>query len=164
MKDIVKVLNALSFEGFKACIESSAKREKSPNLLESVDGVYFATPFTGYLCWNSNMYNFYGAASPYTFTRNMATKDGCNYELHYVETIIRDKNTYIKLQYNNSEKLAYINNKIVPKALKSVITDKYTQFFTTEGNGKGVILVYSEPYTLAYLMPTIMKEDKKNDN
>lgn len=162
MKDLYKVLSALSFEGFKACLESAGKKSKQPAILESSDGLFFATPFTGYFIYNSNMYNLFSATTPFHITHNMPAKDACSYELHYEMTYTADKETYIKLVYNdNPEQAAYINNKIVPKALKNVITDKYTKYYTTSKDGKGVILVYSEPYTLALLMPTMIKEDKK---
>ena len=162
MKDIVKVLQALSFEGFKACLESAGKKSKQPAILESSDGLFFATPFTGYFIYNSNMYNLFDTTSPFHITHNMPAKDACSYELHYVMTYTADKETYIKLVYNNDpEQAAYINNKIVPKALKNVITDRYTKYYTTSKDGKSIILVYSEPYTLALLMPTMIKEDKK---
>lgn len=162
MKDLYKVLSALSFEGFKACLESAGKKNKQPAILESSDGLFFATPFTGYFIYNSNMYNLFGTTTPFHITHNMPAKDACSYELHYEMTYTADKETYIKLVYNNNpEQAVYINNKIVPKALKTVITDKYTKYYTTSKDGKSVILVYSEPYTLALLMPTIIKEDKK---
>ena len=161
MKDIVKILDALSLEGFKACIEYSGKKGRQPAILESSDGLFFATPFTGYFIYNSNMYNIFSTTTPFHITHNMPAKDACNYELHYEMTYTADKETYIKLVYNdNPEQAAYINNKIVPKALKNVITDRYTKYYTTSKDGKSIILVYSEPYTLALLMPTMIKEDK----
>ena len=160
MKDIVKILDALSIEGFKACVEYAGKKSRQPAILESSDGLFFATPFTGYFIHNSNMYNIFSNTTPFHITHNMPAKDACNYELHYEMTYTADKETYIKLVYNDTEQAAYINNKIVPKALKNVITDKYTKYYTTGKDGKTIILVYSEPYTLALLMPTMIKEDK----
>lgn len=160
MKDIVKILDALSLEGFKAAKEFAATKNTRTPVHETADGLYFITHYTGYLCWNTNDYNFYGPTSPYNITKFPYSLNGCPYELHYVETVIKGKDTFIKLAFNDdTEKLVYLNNKVIPKALKSVITDKYTRFYAAKKESTSLILIYSDPYVLAYVMPTKMKED-----
>ena len=160
MKDIVKILDALSLEGFKACIEYAGKKSRQPAILESSDGLFLQHPLQAISYTIQICIIFSVPQHPFT-SHNMPAKDACNYELHYVMTYTADKETYIKLVYNdNPEQAVYINNKIVPKALKNVITDRYTKYYTTGKDGKTIILVYSEPYTLALLMPTMIKEDK----
>lgn len=160
MKDIVKILNALSLEGFKAAKEYAATKQARTCVQETEDGLFFTTPFTAYFCWNTNDYNFFGVTSPYTITKFPHNLVNCPYRLHYIESVIKGKNTFIKLAFNDdAEKLVYINNKIIPKALKSVITDKYTEFFAAKMESTSLILIYSDPYVLAYVMPTKMKED-----
>lgn len=160
MKDIVKILDALSIEGFKAAKEFAATKGIKTYVQETADGLYFATAFTAYLCWNTNDYNFYGATTPYKITKFPHNLNNCPYELHYIETVIKGKDTFIKLAFNDdTEKLVYINNKVIPKALKSVITDKYTKFYAAKMESTSLILIYSDPYVLAYVMPTKMKED-----
>lgn len=160
MKDIVKILDALSLEGFKAAKEFAHKKGAQTYVQETADGLYFATAFTAYLCWNTNDYNFYGATTPYKITKFPHNLNSCPYELHYIESVIKGKDTYIKLAFNDdTEKLVYLNNKVIPKALKSVITDRYTKFYAAKRESTSLILIYSEPYVLAYVMPTKMKED-----
>ena len=161
MNNITKILNALSLEGFKAAKDFAATKGGKTLIHETADGLYFITPWTGYLYWNTNDYNFYGPTSPYSITKFPHCLNGCPYELHYVESVIKGKDTYIKLAFNDdTEKLVYINNKIIPKALKSVITDKYTRFYSAKKESTSLILIYSDPYVLSYVMPTKMKEDK----
>lgn len=158
--NVTKILDALSLEGFKAAKEFAATKNIKTYVQETADGLYFATAFTAYLCWNTNDYNFYGATTPYKITQFPHNLNNCPYELHYVETVIKGKDTYIKLAFNDdTEKLVYINNKVIPKALKSVITDRYTKFYAAKKESTSLILIYSEPYVLAYVMPTKMKED-----
>lgn len=160
MKDIVKILDALSLEGFKAAKEFAHKKGAQIPVHETSDGLYFITGYTGYFCWDTNNYNFYDASSPYKITAFPHNLDNSPYELHYVETVIKGKDTYIKLAFNDdTEKLVYLNNKVIPKALKSVITDKYTEFHAAKMESTSLILIYSQPYVLAYVMPTKMKED-----
>lgn len=160
MKDIVKILDALSLEGFKAAKAFAATKNTRTPVHETANGLYFITPWTGYLCWNTNDYNFYGATSPYNITKFPSNLNNCPYELHYTETVIKGKDTFIKLAFNeDTEKLVYINNKVIPKALKSVITDKYTRFYAAKKESTSLIFIYSDPYVLAYVMPTKMKED-----
>lgn len=160
MKDIAKILDALSLEGFKAAKEFAQKRGSQTYIHETTDGLFFTTGFTAYLCRNTNDYNFYGATSPYKITEFPHNLNNCPYELHYVESVIKGKDTYIKLAFNDdTEKIVYINNKVIPKALKSVITDKYTRFYAAKKKSTRLILIYSDPYVLAYVMPTKMKED-----
>lgn len=161
MKDIVKILDALSLEGFKAAKAFADTKGTQIPVHETSDGLFFITSFMGYLCCNPNIYNFYGASSPYKITQFPHNLNNCPYELHYTESVIRGKDTYIKLAFNeDTEKLVYINNKVIPKAIKSVITDKYTHFYAAKKDSLSLILIYSEPYVLAYVMPTKMKEDK----
>lgn len=160
MKDIVKILDALSLEGFKAAKEFAHKKGAQIPVHETSDGLYFITPFTGYYCWNTNDYNFYGATTPYNIMKFPQNLNNCPYELHYVETVIKGKDTLIKLAFNdNTEKLVYLNNKVIPKAIKSLVTDRYTKFYAARMESTSLILIYSEPYVLAYVMPTKMKED-----
>lgn len=160
MKDIVKILDALSLEGFKAAKAFAATKQTQTPVHETSDGLYFITPWTGYLCWNTNDYNFYGATSPYKITKFPQNLSNCPYELHYVESVIKGKDTFIKLAFNDdTEKLVYINNKVIPKAIKSLVTDRYTKFYAAKMESTSLILIYSEPYVLAYVMPTKMKED-----
>ena len=161
MKDIFKILDTLSLEGFKAAKDFAAKKNTRTPVHETADGLYFITGYTGYLCNNTNDYNFYGPTSPYSITKFPHCLNGCPYELHYVESVIKGKDTYIKLAFNDdTEKLVYINNKVIPKALKSVITDKYTCFYSAKKESTSLILIYSDPYVLSYVMPTKMKEGK----
>lgn len=162
MKDIIKILDALSLEGFKAAKDFAATKQTQTPVHETKDGLFFITPYTGYFCWNTNDYNFYGPTTPYRITQFPQNLNNCPYELHYVESVIKDKNTYIKLAFNDdTEKVVYINNKVIPKALKSVITDKYTHFYAAKKESTSLILIYQQPYVLAYVMPTRMKEDKQ---
>lgn len=162
MKNIIKILDALSLEGFKAAKEYAATKQTQTPVHETSDGLYFITPYTGYLCCNTNDYNFYGPTTPYRITQFPQNLDNCPYELHYAETVIKGKNTYIKLAFNDdAEKLVYLNNKVVPKAIKSLITDKYTRFYAAKKESTSLIFIYSDPYVLAYVMPTKMKEDKQ---
>lgn len=155
-----KILDALSLEGFKAAKDYAATKNIKTYVQETADGLYFATAYTGYLCWNTNDYNFYGPTSPYKITTFPYNLNNCSYELHYTESVIKGKGTYIKLAFNDdTEKLVYINNKVIPKALKSVITDRYTKFYAAKKESTSLILIYSDPYVLAYVMPTKMKED-----
>ena len=160
MKDLYKVLSAVSLEGFKAAKEYAATKQAQTYVQETDDGLFFTTPFTAYFCWNTNDYNFFGVTSPYKITKFPHNLVNCHYRLHYIESVIKGKNTFIKLAFNDdTEKLVYINNKVIPKALKSVITDKYTEFHAAKMESTSLILIYSEPYVLAYVMPTKMKED-----
>lgn len=160
MKDIVKILDDLSLEGFKAAKKYAATKQARTYVQETEDGLFFTTAFTAYFCWNTNDYNFYGASSPYKITPFPHNLNNCPYELRYIESVIKGKDTYIKLAFNeDAEKLVYINNKVIPKALKSVITDKYTHFYAAKKESISLILIYQEPYVLAYVMPTKMKED-----
>lgn len=160
MKDIAKILDALSLEGFKAAKDFAHTKGVQTYIQETADGLYFATAFTAYLCWNTNDYNFYGATTPYKITKFPHNLNSCPYELHYIESVIKGKDTYIKLAFNDdTEKLVYLNNKVIPKALKSVITDRYTKFYAAKRESTSLILIYSEPYVLAYVMPTKMKEN-----
>lgn len=160
MKDMIKVLQALSLEGFKAAKDFAATKNTRTPVHETADGLYFITAYTGYLCWNTNDYNFYGASSPYKITKFPHNLNNCPYELHYVETVIKGKDTFIKLAFNeDTEKLVYINNKVIPKAIKSLVTDRYTKFYAAKKDSTSLILIYSEPYILAYVMPTKMKEE-----
>jgi hypothetical protein len=159
--NITKVLDALSLEGFKAAKEYAATKGIKTYVQETADGLYFATAYTAYLCWNTNDYNFYGPTTPYKITQFPYNINNCQYELHYTESVIKGKDTFIKLAFNDdTEKLVYLNNKVIPKALKSVITDGYTKFYSAKKESTSLILIYSEPYVLAYVMPTKMKEDK----
>ena len=161
MNNITKILNALSLEGFKAAKDFAATKNTRTPVHETADGLYFITAYTGYLCWNTNDYNFYGPTSPYNITKYPQNLNSCPYELHYVESVIKGKDTYIKLAFNeDTEKLVYINNKVIPKALKSVITDKYTRFYAAKKESTALIFIYNDPYVLAYVMPTKIKEDK----
>ena len=158
--NIIKILDALSLEGFKAAKDFAATKNIKTYVQETADGLYFATAFTAYLCWNTNDYNFYGAKTPYKITKFPYCLNDCPYELHYTESVIKGKDTFIKLAFNDdTEKLVYINNKVIPKALKSVITDRYTKFYAAKKESTSLILIYSEPYVLAYVMPTKMKEE-----
>ena len=160
MKDTEKRLDALSLEGFKAAKDLALIKGGQIPVHETADGLFFRTAFTGYYCWNANEYNFYGATSPYKITSFPHNLDNSPYVLHYVESVIRGKDTYIKLAFNDdTEKFVYINNKVIPKVIKSVITDKYTEFHAAKMESTSLILIYSEPYVLAYVMPTKMKED-----
>ena len=160
MKDIVKILDALSLEGFKAAKEYAATKNIKTYVQETADGLYFATAYTAYLCWNTNDYNFYGATSPYKITAFPHNLNSSPYELHYVESVIKGKDTFIKLAFNEgTEKLVYLNNKVIPKAIKSLITDKYTKFYAAKMESTALIFIYNDPYVLAYVMPTKMKED-----
>ena len=148
MKDIVKILDALSLEGFKVAKDYAHTKGTQIPVYETSDGLYFITPWTGYLCWNTNDYNFYGATTPYKITQFSANLNNSPYELHYLESVIKkDKATYIKLAFNDdAEKLVYINNKVIPKAIKSLITDRHTQFYAAKKERTSLILIYSEPY------------------
>ena len=160
MKNTTKILDALSLEGFKAAKEFADTKSIQIPVHETSDGLYFITGYTGYLCWNTNIYNFYGASSPYKITKFPHSLNGSPYELHYTESVIKGKDTFIKLAFNdNTEKLVYINNKVIPKAIKSLITDTYTKFYAAKRESTSLILIYQEPYVLAYVMPTKMKED-----
>lgn len=160
MKDIVKILDALSLEGFKAAKDFALASGIQIPVHETADGMFFITSSTGYYCWNTNEYNFYGATSPYKIKSFPHNLDNNPYVLHYVESVIKGKNTYIKLAFNDdTEKFVYINNKVIPKAIKSVITDKYTEFHTAKIESTSLILIYLDPYVLAYVMPTKMNED-----
>lgn len=161
MKDIVKILDALSLEGFKAAKAFADTKKTQIPLHETYDGLFFRTDCTGYFCGNANIYNFYGESSPYKITKFPYNLNSCPYELHYTESVIKSKDTFIKLAFNDdTEKLVYINNKVIPKALKIVITDKYTHFYAAKKESTSLILIYSDPYVLAYVMPTKMKEDE----
>ena len=160
MKNTTKKLDALSLEGVKADKEFAKNKCTQIPMQETADGLFFTTNYTAYLCWNTNDYNFYGATSPYKITKFPHNINNCSYELHYTESVIKGKDTFIKLAFNdNTEKLVYINNKVIPKAIKSLITDNYTQFFAAKMESTSLILIYSDPYVLAYVMPTKMKED-----
>lgn len=160
MKNITKILDALSLEGFKAAKEFAGAKQRQITVHKTSDGMFFATAFTAYYCRNTNDYNFYGDKSPYIITSFPYNLDNNPYVLHYVESVISGKNTYIKLAFNDdTEKFVYINNKVIPKAIKSVITDKYTEFHTAKMKSTNLILIYSKPYVLAYVMPTKMKEN-----
>ena len=160
MKNIIKILDALSLEGFKAAKEYAATKQTQTYVQETDDGLFFTTPFAAYFCWNINDYNFFGATSPYKITKFPHNLNSCPYELHYIESVIKCKNTFIKLAFNeDTEKVVYINNKVIPKALKSVITDKYTHFYAAKMESTSLILIYQQPYVLAYVMPTKMKKD-----
>lgn len=160
MKNTTKILDALSLEGFKAAKEFAATKQAQTTVHETQDGLYFITPYTGFLCWNTNDYNFFGVTSPYKITKFPHSLNGSPYELHYTESVIKGKDTFIKLAFNdNTEKLVYINNKVIPKAIKSLITDTYTKFYAAKRESTSLILIYQEPYVLAYVMPTKMKED-----
>ena len=158
--NITKVLDALSLEGFKAAKDFAHTKGVLIPVHETSDGLYFITGYTGYFCWNTNDYNFYGATTPYSITKFPHNLNSCPYELHYIESVIKGKDTLIKLAFNdNTEKLVYLNNKVIPKAIKSLITDKYTKFYAAKMESTSLILIYSDPYVLAYVMPTKMKED-----
>lgn len=160
MNNITKILDALSLEGFKAAKAFADTKNTQIPVHETYDGLFFITCYTGYFCWNTNIYNFYGASSPYKITTFPHNLNNCPYELHYTESVIKGKDTFIKLAFNeDTEKLVYINNKAIPKALKSVITDKYTRFYAAKKESTSLILIYSDPYVLAYVMPTKMNED-----
>jgi hypothetical protein len=158
--NITKLLDALSIEGYKAAKDFAHAKGAQIPVHETSDGLYFITGYTGYFCWDTNNYNFYGPTTPYKITQFPHNLNNSPYELHYVESVIKGKDTYIKLAFNDdTEKLIYINNKVIPKALKGVITDRYTKFYAAKKESISLILIYSEPYVLAYVMPTKMKED-----
>lgn len=160
MKDIVKILDALSIEGYKAAKDFAHAKGVQIPVHETYDGLYFITGYTGYFCWDTNNYNFYGPTTPYKITQFPYNLNNSPYELHYVESVIKGKDTYIKLAFNDdTEKLVYLNNKVIPKALKSVITDKYTHFYAAKKESTSLILIFQQPYVLVYVMPTKMKED-----
>lgn len=159
MKNIIKILDNLSLEGFKAAKDLARTKGLQIPVHETSDGLYFVTSYTGYFCWNVNEYNFYGATSPYRITPFPQNLDNCSYVLHYVESVIKGKDTFIKLAFNDdTEKLVYINNKVIPKAIKSLIADRYTKFYAAKMKSTSLIFIYSDPYVLAYVMPTKMKE------
>ena len=82
MKDIVKILETLSLEGFKAAKNLADTKSIQIPVHETSDGLYFITGYTGYWCWNTNIYNFYGASSPYKITKFPYNLNNCPYELH----------------------------------------------------------------------------------
>ena len=101
MKNITKILDALSLEGFKAAKEFAGAKQRQITVHETSDGMFFTAAFTGYYCWNTNVYNFYGDKSPYKITSFPYNLDNNPYVLHYVESVISGKNTYIKLAFND---------------------------------------------------------------